>query len=916
MITTNARNTDDLISSLRKVLKIDEMPNREALIDHQDLPLEIHFHANVSKDVRENFKALSGSPDDKSVPVKKEGDRLKVDIEQSDVKVLDWINNNILKQEFDIKILILNQEAYIHSRDNRIKQIKIETIAQFVQYCLQFFDICRKKIWMRSKKVIAFRDNTKKINGYYDKFFNVSVSRDVDVSVHLIKTFDAHQFTLKKNTYISAKLYQHKHAQHVPTIIFFPGTAYTRMLGETIDKEACKLAADTGCHVFSVHYRLSPENVFPAPLLDAIAAYEYLRKIALQFHLREEFILSGYSSGATLALQFGYLLSLNRDVPKPSSMILVCPAVDFSYLLPEYKGLMQNTDRFITVDFARSMHGPYFSQCKDYTNPMISPLYMDEKSASALPSMCVFLNVKDIYYHQQMNFCRKFNLNSANGGCVQFAELDHCSWWDNQMQWECMSDWIRKKYHLKNSSVTRHTPLMNLKATTSLPFSTQVSDEKNAIDVVYNQVLHRIDTLESVLAKADQYPHCIGLQIYACTVLLLSQNQCEIRLKIKYLNRLVDLKSYACQREKLLINALLFAKKGHVHLAIENYIEVLMLWPDDLLAGVMIEFYCVGSGDIKTLLTAWQTIKDHHCKDHRVNHAVLGSIFLTRLGNAFDLSGCPEKSILYAGIAFSINPVDPFSQYVVAHACAQTGDVANAITLLEKYCSNYFYLAMLYLKNNNAMKAYEIFERYLKKNSLETIEAQVDIITLLWRLDLSDNLPAALKKKVESELHQLYFFICHHAKESVRSVLLQHHLFPYVSLCYLYLCARVGNVKQARDIKDSMMDGRELADGILSFVVHRYNDASQKLSKCYRNPWIGGTAEHRSVYVECYHAANKRNIHRCNKAGFFSVDRKQHSKDQDTQFAKYSAFILFSVGLAYVLYNQRILSTDVSSCRV
>lgn len=247
-----------------------------------------------------------------------------------------WLDTHLRLQNSDIKIAIqpCNHAALLYGRDNTIKQIVLDSTDALLQYLLAYVKKNAYKIQTRSSSALPFRDRIEHVNHYYQKYFSWDPAylsgNSLHSTLHLIKTLDGNKNCLQVNTFISAKLYKQPHSLHCPTMIFFPGTAFTRMLGKTVEQESYKLAAQTGCNVFTIHYRLSPENPYPAALHDALLAYEYLVKNADSLALNPaQIICAGYSSGATLALQL-YSLSLKHPSVKPSSAILISPILDFS----------------------------------------------------------------------------------------------------------------------------------------------------------------------------------------------------------------------------------------------------------------------------------------------------------------------------------------------------------------------------------------------------------------------------------------------------------------------------------------------------------------------------------------------------------------------------------------------------------
>ncbi|KAK5055316.1 hypothetical protein LTR84_013066 [Exophiala bonariae] len=97
-----------------------------------------------------------------------------------------------------------------------------------------------------------------------------------------------------------------------PTILYFHGGAHCLMDPTTHRWTTSALAQKSGGRVLSVRYRLAPQHVFPAALLDALAAYLALIAPPLgAFHEAvppEKIVLAGDSSGGGLASSLLLLL--------------------------------------------------------------------------------------------------------------------------------------------------------------------------------------------------------------------------------------------------------------------------------------------------------------------------------------------------------------------------------------------------------------------------------------------------------------------------------------------------------------------------------------------------------------------------------------------------------------------------------
>ncbi|EFC86770.1 alpha/beta hydrolase fold domain-containing protein [Parafrankia sp. EUN1f] len=97
---------------------------------------------------------------------------------------------------------------------------------------------------------------------------------------------------------------------------------------DSSDLAAANLAADSGCVILSVDYRLAPEVPFPGAVDDCAAALTWLSAQATRLHLRSDRIgVHGVSAGGLLAASLA-LRSLDGDVPPLAKQVLIYPMLD------------------------------------------------------------------------------------------------------------------------------------------------------------------------------------------------------------------------------------------------------------------------------------------------------------------------------------------------------------------------------------------------------------------------------------------------------------------------------------------------------------------------------------------------------------------------------------------------------------
>jgi acetyl esterase/lipase len=162
-----------------------------------------------------------------------------------------------------------------------------------------------------------------------------------------------------------------KNASRDTVVLYFHGGGYVLQSANSHRKLTSHLAHESGCNVLSVNYRLSPENPHPAPVNDAMLAYQWLMK---QGFASSKIVVSGDSAGGGLTLAL--LLAAKRDgVAQPAGAVVFSPWVDLV-------GTGESMDSKANVDLmvnkhALGMMAALFLNGAPATDPYAAPLYGD-----------------------------------------------------------------------------------------------------------------------------------------------------------------------------------------------------------------------------------------------------------------------------------------------------------------------------------------------------------------------------------------------------------------------------------------------------------------------------------------------------------------------------------------------------------
>ena len=122
------------------------------------------------------------------------------------------------------------------------------------------------------------------------------------------------------------RLYRPAAQGRLPALVYFHGGGWTIGDLDTHDALCRQLAVGARCAVFSVDYRLAPEQPFPAAVEDCIAATKYVADNAEALNVRG-IAVGGDSAGGNLAAVVA-LQARDAGGPALAFQLLVYPATD------------------------------------------------------------------------------------------------------------------------------------------------------------------------------------------------------------------------------------------------------------------------------------------------------------------------------------------------------------------------------------------------------------------------------------------------------------------------------------------------------------------------------------------------------------------------------------------------------------
>ena len=163
-------------------------------------------------------------------------------------------------------------------------------------------------------------------------------------------------------------------------VLYIHGGGFTCNSALTSRGFASQLAGETGLRVWSLSYRLAPENHFPAAPEDCLAVYKAL----LEKYPGRAIALVGDSAGGNLVM-VTTLMARESGLQLPSSVTTFSGCFDMTGAVDHRK--YTKTDFTLSSDAMENIRTLYFPDA-DPANPHVSPLKADLAGFPPLKLVC------------------------------------------------------------------------------------------------------------------------------------------------------------------------------------------------------------------------------------------------------------------------------------------------------------------------------------------------------------------------------------------------------------------------------------------------------------------------------------------------------------------------------------------------
>jgi acetyl esterase len=215
---------------------------------------------------------------------------------------------------------------------------------------------------------------------------------------------------------LKVRHYVPKDAKLRGTMVYLHGGGWVLGNLETSDSLCRRLAASSGCEVYSIDYRLAPEYPYPAALDDSVAAVKWAAgksKLPL--------FIGGDSAGGNLAAACALRL---RDAggPQLAGQVLVYPVTDHDFETTSYRvngagGLL------LTTKDMKYYWGHYVADAVKRNDPLVAPLRA--KSLAGLPPALVIVAGLDPLCDEGIAYANRLKADGVKTELRRYDDMIH-----------------------------------------------------------------------------------------------------------------------------------------------------------------------------------------------------------------------------------------------------------------------------------------------------------------------------------------------------------------------------------------------------------------------------------------------------------------------------------------------------------
>lgn len=210
----------------------------------------------------------------------------------------------------------------------------------------------------------------------------------------------------------------------LPILLLYHGGGFALGDMDTHENVARYYSKNGNVIVINVHYRLSPENPFPAGIEDAYAALEWAAENAASIGGdKDRIAVTGDSAGGNISAVVTQMAK-ERGGPSIAYQILVYPVVDMRLNAPyQSREKYGNGDYFLSTDSIKWLNSMYFTNQADAGSILASPILT--KDLSDLPPALVITAGYDILKDEGHHYAKRLNKAAVPADYVCFGSTIH-----------------------------------------------------------------------------------------------------------------------------------------------------------------------------------------------------------------------------------------------------------------------------------------------------------------------------------------------------------------------------------------------------------------------------------------------------------------------------------------------------------
>mgnify|MGYP001238105200 CR=1 FL=1 len=204
------------------------------------------------------------------------------------------------------------------------------------------------------------------------------------------------------DTEIPIRIYRpHNTSKIIPTLLYYHGGGFVVGTLDMYDYLCATFSSQSTIQVISVDYRLAPENKFPIPPLDCIAAYNELYDNAKQYNIDiNQLAVAGDSAGGNLGtIVASHAVKSNKN---PKFQLLIYPVVrdveSPSFELFKEGFLLETDDMYWFANH-------YVSEDQNRKDPLLSPMYLE--NTDQMPTSIIVIAGFDPLRDEGFDYAKK-----------------------------------------------------------------------------------------------------------------------------------------------------------------------------------------------------------------------------------------------------------------------------------------------------------------------------------------------------------------------------------------------------------------------------------------------------------------------------------------------------------------------------